>query len=337
MSAQNSYHRRFKRLVVQVKETLGLKKDDALPRREGWGMRAVPPFGGEIPSDVLAELAELGGAPEVGQASWLTLCAQYFHELWLGESRTDLRSKVNTVEIATTLFSDLSTTPSLVGIEGSMRRSMLEESAGLSASKLATKVVNLFNAMRFLSGEDFSMTQTKPISEELIKQVHAIVGKDLIHDSGEYRRGHVGPGGEAGVYLPPRFLAKRMPQLVAALLEEWGLCEDLAGKVAVATVFFSEFLLAHPFNNGNGRVARLLLNYLLHRDVAVPFTLCGHYAQTLALGKVSDSDDENERKLYLDVLEVRSNNKNAPPSMLAMYMLTSIRRAWTNAMCLATD
>lgn len=37
--------------------------------------------------------------------------------------------------------------------------------------------------------------------------------------------------------------------------------------------FFHQFLYIHPFLNGNGRVARVLLSYLLSKFTVVPLSL----------------------------------------------------------------
>jgi len=109
---------------------------------------------------------------------------------------------------------------------------------------------------------------------------------------------------------------------------------DIAGCIAVGTVFFSEFLLIHPFLNGNGRVARLMLNYLLRRVVIVPFTLCGHYNGYCADdGGAVVAQYARERRLYIELLNLR-NDKQTPPSMLAMYVLASCERTASDALYL---
>ena len=70
----------------------------------------------------------------------------------------------------------------------------------------------------------------------------------------------------------------------------------------LGALFFSEYLLIHPFANGNGRSARILLNLLLCDITTVPFSLY-----------ISD------RKQYIDVLEER--NDGSPPQALATYVL----------------
>jgi hypothetical protein len=78
--------------------------------------------------------------------------------------------------------------------------------------------------------------------------------------------------------------------------------------VAIATVFFSEFLLTCPFLNGTARTARMLLSFLLSRELMVPFTLFNYKGF------------------------IMKQNKLIPPSMLAMHVLCEIERTASDAL-----
>lgn len=66
--------------------------------------------------------------------------------------------------------------------------------------------------------------------------------------------------------------------------------------------FFSEFLLIHPFIDGNGRMARLLFNFLLKDFIIIPVSL---YRKT--------------RSHYINILESR-NNCHAFPKQISKLM-----------------
>ena len=77
--------------------------------------------------------------------------------------------------------------------------------------------------------------------------------------------------------------------------------------IRLGSLFFSEFLLIHPFSNGNGRTARLLLSAFLKFEMVIPFSM---YI--------------SKREEYIEVLEKRNNL--SPPSALAHYVLLTCNR-----------
>jgi len=92
--------------------------------------------------------------------------------------------------------------------------------------------------------------------------------------------------------------------MMAVITKLSNLSERAKHMISLGTIFFSEFLLIHPFINGNGRTARLLLNFVMKDYSVVPFSLY------------------SSRESYIEVLEHR-NDGNAP-HLLAHYILKSI-------------
>lgn len=104
------------------------------------------------------------------------------------------------------------------------------------------------------------------ISEEKIRRLHALVegrtrpsawrdGQNVIRDS------------ETGalVYLPPE--AKDVPELMTRLVA-WirSAREERLPPPLIAGLAHYQFVTIHPYFDGNGRTARLLATFLLHRD-----------------------------------------------------------------------
>ncbi len=67
-------------------------------------------------------------------------------------------------------------------------------------------------------------------------------------------------------------------------------------------------LLVHPFRDANGRLARLLLSFLLRNYTVVPISL--YY--------------QGNRKLYLDALEERGNGTRVPWSVIEYVIKCSV-------------
>ncbi len=64
---------------------------------------------------------------------------------------------------------------------------------------------------------------------------------------------------------------EEVPGLIKELLDWYSKNKDLVHPVELAAKFHTKFTTIHPFADGNGRMARLLMNYILQRN-KFPFT-----------------------------------------------------------------
>ena len=95
-----------------------------------------------------------------------------------------------------------------------------------------------------------------------ILQLHALITEKLLPSAGQYRDGPVSIRGSR--HIPPPW--QRIPELMDIWLA-WQEREGLEYPPIVRAALAHEaFLNIHPFYDGNGRVARLLLNLQLMRD-----------------------------------------------------------------------
>lgn len=107
----------------------------------------------------------------------------------------------------------------------------------------------------------------KPFTEELIRQIHALVmdgprAKPTPFRDGQNAIREAGSG--ALVYLPPE--AKDVPDLMSGLVRWTSQTEKEGVPVPViAGLAHYQFVTIHPYYDGNGRTARLLATFLLHR------------------------------------------------------------------------
>ena len=118
----------------------------------------------------------------------------------------------------------------------------------------------------------------RPLSESFIRELnHIILVGDFYKTSrdGDHRyKIHVGvyktrpnsvitPSGETFDYASPEETSSLVSDLV-----EWYREEEQRGKLSIAEIaalFHYRYIRIHPFEDGNGRIARLLVNYILHR------------------------------------------------------------------------
>jgi Fic family protein len=98
------------------------------------------------------------------------------------------------------------------------------------------------------------------ISEWNIKNLHQIILKDIDNlNAGKYRMENVLIGGAK--HIPPDYLM--VPVLMQKLVYEDNREWIQYHPVVRAALLHGEFVKIHPFIDGNGRTARLLLNFVL--------------------------------------------------------------------------
>lgn len=113
----------------------------------------------------------------------------------------------------------------------------------------------------------------QPLSEELIKETHRILMNGLYIDddvkinAGEYRQYPVGSG-MTHTYPDHTCIPSTMKRIVDEYLKRSQSPDHDPLELAAWLLF--ELLTLHPFENGNGRVSRLLWSYSLLRD-GLPF------------------------------------------------------------------
>ena len=129
------------------------------------------------------------------------------------------------------------------------------------------------------------------LSDYEIKNIHAIVTKGLENvDPGKYRDTQVQIGGANFISVPPYLVKEKMEELI-----RW--CEESKlHPIETASILHGEFAKIHPFKDGNGRTARLLLNFELMKNGYPPIIISKeereNYYKTLDIGSVTGNWEE---------------------------------------------
>lgn len=108
----------------------------------------------------------------------------------------------------------------------------------------------------------------RPVSQELIQRIAALVMNGKRAGRAEYRTGQnvIRDSVSGGiVYLPPE--AKDVPSLMEEMVS-WVHRAEVDGvpAVVIAGLAHYQFVTIHPYYDGNGRTARLLATFILHRS-----------------------------------------------------------------------
>ncbi len=140
-------------------------------------------------------------------------------------------------------------------------RLVTRESIASTRSKSMKKYVAYQNAL------NWAMKNTKrPISKKMICTIHAKIKEKTAqpYDVGRYRnrQNWIGPEGctiDEAYFYPPA--AEEVEGLMRQLIA-YGKKEEKEPLLQLA-LFFAQLLLIHPFMDGNGRVARILIPIFL--------------------------------------------------------------------------
>ncbi len=164
------------------------------------------------------------------------------------------------------------------------QRVIKDERAEISGRERdVSEVRNYWNAL--LHVEEWAR-KNKPLTEELIKRLHALVENGPRAKPTPYRDGQNAIKDSATgalIYRPPE--AKDVPDLMAGLVQ-WGAEAKESGLPVpiIAGLVHYQFVTIHPYFDGNGRTARLLATFILHKGgygLGGFFSLEEHYASDI--------------------------------------------------------
>jgi Fic family protein len=121
------------------------------------------------------------------------------------------------------------------------------------------EAINHKEAILFLEA---LVSGSEPLTEWNIKNLHQLVLKNIDHENaGAYRHENVVISG--ATHIPPaHYLVKEQMEKFIGRYKEW---QDLH-PIIIATLVHGEFVKIHPFIDGNGRTARLLMNFELMKS-----------------------------------------------------------------------
>ena len=136
-----------------------------------------------------------------------------------------------------------------------------------------------------------------PLSEPIIKQIHALVLADKKEDRGVYRRVPVRIMGAHHEPVPPYLIAPKMEQLL------YDYAENRSHIVTKLAWFHLAFESIHPFIDGNGRTGRLLVNLELMKAGYPPIDI--KFADRMAYYRAFDAYHVKHRLSAMESLFAR--------------------------------
>ncbi|MEA3494440.1 MAG: Fic family protein [Bacteroidota bacterium] len=106
----------------------------------------------------------------------------------------------------------------------------------------------------------YELAKKKELKEKDIKELHKLFYQQIEPDkAGKYRKIRVFISGSE--YKLPN--PNEVPGLMKRFVEKYKIQEPDKHIVEIATLIHKDFVFIHPFIDGNGRIARLLMNLIL--------------------------------------------------------------------------
>ena len=212
--------------------------------------------------------------------------------------------------------------------------------------------------------EELSKDDERPLTEQLIKNLNEIIlvrpyWKDAITPDGQSTRRQINVGsykefpnsvrlqnGEIFHYASPSETLILMQELI-----QWYRDEEIGlHPVTLATMLHYKFVRIHPFDDGNGRISRLLLNYVLLKHHYPPVIIKSsdkdNYLRALHIADIGDYeplidyiaqqslwslkmsikaangellDDTDDYLKEIELLRRKTSNKSIPKSPGVIY------------------
>ncbi|MBI4980264.1 Fic family protein [Candidatus Woesearchaeota archaeon] len=121
----------------------------------------------------------------------------------------------------------------------------------------------IYEAKNHAQAIKFLQSCTKDVDEALILKLHSIILNNISERfAGRYREGTVRIFG-SDVRFPD---AEKVPQLVRNLVYWYKEHKNEYHPFELAVIFSTKLVSIHPFVDGNGRISRLLMNFILQRN-----------------------------------------------------------------------
>ncbi|MCA0233200.1 MAG: Fic family protein [Bacteroidetes bacterium] len=185
----------------------------------------------------------------------------------------------------------------------------------------------LFNHLQdHLEAVDFIfdiVNENRPLTKGFICELHQLTTRHQEHAEGRDQFGNKtkiplikgrfkerenNPTREDGttiLYCPPEHVEAEMDRLIEIYNE---LCEQNINPLIIATWVHHAFTTIHPFQDGNGRVVRLIASLTLIKNNYFPITVLREEAKAKYIQSLEEADNDQPQKLVTYFAEIQKRN-----------------------------
>ena len=183
-------------------------------------------------------------------------------------------------------------------IEGN--RLTLRQTALVLNDRIAPEGTRTDDVIEALNSEDawnFIKSYKNKLNKKYVCKIQYELTKNTsCRIQGDYRDGEVRIGGSE--HVPPKFT--EVPKLLEQLFSQFYLERKALHPIELATFIHNRFVNIHPFTDGNGRTARLLMNWILIKSkfppVIIEFSNKEQYYKSI---EAADKGDQKPFAVFL--------------------------------------
>jgi Fic family protein len=165
--------------------------------------------------------------------------------------------------------------------------------------------------------------ENRPLTKGFICELHQLTtrhqefaeGRDQLGNKtkiqlikGRFKERENNPTREDGttiLYCPPEHVEAEMDKLIEIYNN---LCEQVVNPLIIATWVHHAFTTIHPFQDGNGRVVRLIASLILIKSNFFPITVLREEAKVKYIQALEEADRNQPQKLVTYFAEIQKRN-----------------------------
>lgn len=145
-------------------------------------------------------------------------------------------------------------------------KTILEEGVAIGGKPLR-EIYEVVNHRKAFDYVQKCVSEAKPLSEAIVKDIHSLLTENIF-TGGIYRNVEVRISGSKHKPPAPNEMYRQIKAFFADLP-----CKAELNGIELAAWSHAEFVKIHPFEDGNGRTARMIMNYQLMSGEFLPVSI----------------------------------------------------------------
>ncbi|MDV0445990.1 hypothetical protein MmiAt1_15960 [Methanimicrococcus sp. At1] len=174
---------------------------------------------------------------------------------------------------------------------------------GLSPKKDLREINEVQN---YVKTRSFTNNSNGKISVAFIKKIHSMIMANILENPGQFRNSNIGIVGCDLQHTPPELIEDELNELIRNFYEN---IQAQKYPFEQIMIFHYRFETIHPFLDGNGRVGREVMNYLLRKE-KFPQFLIGNENRSDYLSALRSGDEEKFKQMIQTFYQMYQNQLN---------------------------